>query len=268
VTRLTGLMTRSSIPAEARNFSITCGQVLGLTQSHTEEVQGSLFPGVKAHLTALQDLVLKLRTCEAMPPLPSYSFTECAFLSLIYVSGKKKNRVPTKYRIQVVLYVASQGALSQIIYIQMYRNTFVESQVPINLFKPCRPLAYGIQLNSAWPRQYRYFRPCYRSVPSFLQLQPLLFYAPFPTCLFHFITLPNKTNAYRFPSPSTVTKTKTTRVYREMLFHLHKLIKTYQGRNHLYKLKGLGRTMHEIGIPVLFNYLNLSYYSNPFKHNL
>jgi len=186
-----------------------------------------------------------------MPPPPLYSFTECAVLSFIYISGKMKNRVPTKYRIQILLHAVSQGALSQIIYIQLYRKTFVESQVPINLFKPCRPLAYGIQLNSAWPRQYRYFRPSYRSVPSFLQFQPSLFFAPFPTCLFHFITLPNKTNAYRFPSPSTVTKTHTTRVYRQLLFRLHKLIKTYQGRNHLCKLNGLGRTMHEIGIPVL-----------------
>jgi hypothetical protein len=99
-----------------------------------------------------------------------------------------KNRVPTKYRTQVVLRVASQGALSQIIYIQMYRKTFVESQVPINLLRPCRPLAYGIQLNSSWPRQYRYFKPCYGSVPSFLELQPFLFFAPFPTCLVHFFT--------------------------------------------------------------------------------
>lgn len=119
-----------------------------------------------------------------------------------------KNRVLPKHRTQVVLHVASQGALSRIIYIQMYRKTFVESQVPINLFKPRRPLAYGIQLNSAWPRQYRCFRPRYRSVPSFLHLQPSLFFAPFPTCLVHFITLPNKTNAYRFPSPSTVKKKK------------------------------------------------------------
>ena len=181
-----------------------------------------------------------------------------------------KNRVLPKHRTQVVLHVASQGALSRIIYIQMYRKTFVESQVPINLFKPRRPLAYGIQLNSAWPRQYRCFRPRYRSVPSFLHLQPSLFFAPFPTCLVHFITLPNKTNAYRFPSPSTVSKKKkkATQVYRELQFRLHKLIKTYQGRNHLYRLKSLGRTMHEIGIPFFLNYLNLSYYSKPFKHNL
>jgi hypothetical protein len=63
-----------------------------------------------------------------MPPLPLYSFTECAILSLIYISDKMKNRVPTKYRTQVVFHVASQGALSQIIYIQMYRKIFVESR--------------------------------------------------------------------------------------------------------------------------------------------
>ena len=109
------------------------------------------------------------------------------FFTYLY-KWQNENRVPAKYRTQVVLHVASQGALSQIIYIQMYRKAFVESQVPINLLKPCRPLAYGIQLNSAWPRQYRYFRPCYRSVPSILELQPFLFFAPFPTCLVHFIT--------------------------------------------------------------------------------
>jgi len=179
-------MTRSSIPAEARNFSITCRQVLGLTQSHTEEVQGCLFTGVKTHLTAQQDLVLKLRTCGAMSPLPLYSFTECAVLSLIYIGDKMKNRVPTKYRNQVVLHVASLRSTFPDYLHPNVQKDFVESQVPINLLKPCRPLAYGIQLNSAWPRQYRYFRPCYRSVPSFLELQPFLFFAPFPTCLVHF----------------------------------------------------------------------------------
>lgn len=59
---------------------------------------------------------------------------------------------------------------------QMYRKNFVESQVPINLLKPCRPLAYGIQLNSACPRQYRYFKAVLQISPVFSAASAILIF--------------------------------------------------------------------------------------------